>query len=127
MQAVAKNILLIALGAGLVSCLAELVSYTLGHPGAYRDLPRSSPGEPFFDLYIWTSNLKGCNVLPWELGGNNHCASELYPFNYPWYPIYFLRALGLSKSSHLAGGFLVGLVGTCSYFWLSLSLLIETL
>lgn len=127
MRAVAKKILFLALGVGLISCLAELLSYTLGNSGAYRDLPRSSPGRLFFDLYIWTSNLNGCNILPWELGGNNHCASELYPFNYPWYPIYFLRALGLSESYHLAGGFLVGLVGSCSYFWLSLSLLQETL
>ena len=89
------------------SVFTELLLYSFGQEFAFGDLPRTQTGKEFSDLFIWTHNAHGCEISPWSMEGTNQC-SKGPNFNYPWYPIYILRALRISASDNTVLGLLIG-------------------
>lgn len=102
------GIIFVSLGLVVVLNIHEVINYAFGGLVAFNDLPRASPFDAFFDLRIWTFNLSDCSISISELGGNNHCASKYYVFDYPRYILYPLRFLGLTSDVHLSLGIFLG-------------------
>ena len=92
----------------VILLFCELVRYSSGDVESFRDLPRTFAPYLFFDFHIWSANLRDCEIPIHLIALENSCSNHLYPFGYPVYPLYFLRLLPLTASSHTTLSLLLG-------------------
>lgn len=103
-------------------CWIELFLYSIGYSFPYRDLPRASSADRFFDLKIWTFNGFGCNIPIQEIALKHHCAIDSYMFNYPTYPLWVLRFLRIGSQHHSLVGLSIGTVAIALFTYFAYSL-----
>lgn len=85
-----------------------------GSAVVFFDIPRFDSNK-FYDLRIWTDNFNGCEIALADFRKDNHCALSLYPFNYPIYPLYILRALGFQSGYNIVYGTTLGIASIISF------------
>lgn len=115
-------ILLSSLTFVVATLISELLAYATGELSAFRDLPRATPDQLFFDLKIWTFNLADCAIPLSTYSPQTSCTSHLYPFAYPVYPLYILRLLPLASTAHINFGVILGCISifsTAALFYLT--------
>ena len=93
----------------LIKLIAELVQYASGSPEAFKDVPRAESDQIFFDLRILLHNGSGCDISIPEISPERHCASDLYPFNYPTFGLWIVRLIGIGADSTSGFGVVLGL------------------
>ena len=92
----------------LIKLIAELVQYAHGSPRAFTDVPRAEPDQVFFDLRILSHNGSSCDISIPEISPERHCASDLYPFNYPTFGLWIVRLIGIGADSTSSFGVVLG-------------------
>jgi len=92
----------------LIKLIAELVQYANGSPSAFTDVPRAEPDQVFFDLRILSHNGSSCDISIPEISPERHCASDLYPFNYPTFGLWIVRLIGIGAESTSSFGVVLG-------------------
>ena len=113
-KTIASFLLLSSLVLTALTLSTELLDYSSGDLSAFRDLPRASLADIFFDLKIWTFNLSDCDLPLSAYRPENSCTSHLYPFAYPVYPLYLLRLLPITSAAHVFFGVVLGIISICS-------------
>lgn len=111
LRAIKSSINFLTIAVILAAALAlfyELFSYSSGSTDSFKDLPRSFPPYLFFDFHIWSANLRDCGIPVHLITLENSCSNNLYPFGYPVYPLYLLRLLPLTASSHITLSLILG-------------------
>ena len=111
LRAIKSSINFLTIAVILAAALAlfyELVSYSSGNTDSFKDLPRSFPPYLFFDFHIWSANLRDCGIPVHLITLENSCSNNLYPFGYPVYPLYLLRLLPFTASSHITLSLVLG-------------------
>ena len=103
-------------------CWIELFLYSIGYSFPYRDLPRASSADRFFDLRIWTFNGFGCDIPIQEIALKHHCAIDSYMFNYPTYPLWVLRFLRIGSLHHWLVGLSIGTVAITLFTYFAYNL-----
>ena len=92
----------------LIKLIAELVQYAHGSPRAFTDVPRAEADQVFFDLRILSHNGSDCDISIPEISPERHCASDLYPFNYPTFGLWIVRLIGIGTDSTSSFGLALG-------------------
>ena len=110
----ASVLLLSSLALTALILSSEVLAYSLGDHSAFQDLPRASFDDIFFDLKIWTFNLSDCDLPLSTYRPEISCTSHLYPFAYPVYPLYLLRLLPITSTSHTFLGVALGMLSILS-------------
>ena len=90
---------LLILSCTIIKLIAELVQYAQGSPASFTDVPRAEPNQVFFDLRILSHNGSGCDISIAEISPERHCATDLYPFNYPTFGLWIVRLIGIGADS----------------------------
>lgn len=108
------RLLLAILLTTIVLLTIEVYRYSQGDGTSFLDVPRAAPENIFFDLRIWTNNGIDCDIRVGDITDENHCASELYAFNYPRYFLYVVRFFGVTSLWHRTYGVALALCAiTC--------------